>query len=114
MAENTNYDNENNKIKIPENHGKKWTNDDDMKLVGLVKDGKNFEEISNIFKRTKISIELRIYLNIIKERDKKNDSLENLCKIYNCNIEKINKFIIDEEMKKENKKKYKEEKKQKK
>lgn len=78
---------------MSENCGKKWNNEDDILLMNLVKDGKAIENIMFIFQRTKNAIQLRIYLNIMKNLDNNIDTLENLCKLYNCNIDDVKKFI---------------------
>lgn len=74
-----------------ENHGKKWLKDDDDLLMNLLKDGKNVESLSFIFQRSKSSILLRIYKNIINLYNN-DDEIKKMCDIYELNFDNIIKF----------------------
>jgi ATP-dependent exoDNAse (exonuclease V) alpha subunit len=94
---------------MSEKHGKKWTNEDDKLLMNLIIDGKSLENLAFIFQRSINAIQLRIYLNIMKNLDNNDNNdnidileMENLCKIYNCNINDVKKFIDNYNYKKSN------------
>ena len=55
---------------LPENHNKKWSKSDDLKLLEMINLKKSIEEIANYFLRTENSIILR-YITVHKVRYKK-------------------------------------------
>ena len=58
------------KKNMPENAGKRWTNDDDKKLCEMFDTGVSKKDICNTFKRTTTGIASRLVrLGKIKERD---------------------------------------------
>lgn len=75
------------------NRGKRWTDEEENKLVELLREEKSLEECSNILKRTQHAIKLRIeeiiYKKIVHEGFK-NYEINHLKKHVDLTIEEIN------------------------
>ena len=64
------------------NHGKKWDNEDDLKLIKYVEENKSYKDIAIEFKRTIGSIKSRVLDKIIF-LEYNDDNVEELAKKYN-------------------------------
>lgn len=90
-----------------QNKGKKWTEDQDAKLLLLLKERKTWVEIASIFGRSENAIRLRVLRNATIAIEKQ--SMDIVCEEYNIAAPILEKYIheqVMEEKKKDKKTKF--------
>lgn len=60
------------------NYGSQWTDDDNIRLFSLLKEGKSYDEISEDMERTVRAVELRVEKSMYYYYTKKNHSVNDL------------------------------------
>jgi ATP-dependent DNA helicase PIF1 len=90
-----------------QNKGKKWTDDQDAKLLSLLKERKTAIEIGTILGRSEYAIKLRVLRNATIAVEKQ--PIDVVCSDYNIDAVSLHKYIseqMEEERKKDKKSKF--------
>ena len=85
---------------IPENHGKKWTEEEDTNLIADIQI-MDIETIYEKYKRTFISIKLRLCMLVKKIIDRESITLDEASIIYKISVQELNNYIEKENIKKD-------------
>lgn len=81
----------------PFNKGKKWTSEDDEKLLKLNSDLYDYDDISKLLGRSENSIRLRVLLKADYEFNNTSKSIEYICDEYKIKKEDLTSFRNDKE-----------------
>lgn len=74
-------------------YGKKWTGDEDEKLLDSIKNSKTFVEIANEHERTTRAIEYRVCLHALKYMEEEQKSMEETCAKFNLQKGTLDTYI---------------------
>ncbi len=74
------------------NHGKRWTKEENDNLLKQVSERKTLEDISNYHKRTTNAIWLQL-LNLAKKIIKDGKTIEDVSKLVNISVDRLNEHI---------------------
>lgn len=74
-------------------YGKKWSDEEESRLLDCVEKNKTFVEIANELERTTRAIEYRVCLKAVKYMEEENKSFEEACGKFKLNDKVLTKYI---------------------
>jgi hypothetical protein len=74
-------------------YGKKWSDEEENKLLECIEKNKTFVEIANELERTTRAIEYRVCFKAYKYMEEENKSLEEACSKFKLNDKTLTKYI---------------------
>lgn len=74
-------------------YGKKWSDEEENRLLDCIENNKTYVEIANELERTTRAIEYRVCYRALKYMEDENKSLEDACSKFKLNDKVLTKYI---------------------